>query len=398
MSLNTNNNSLLPAKSGLLRKHGFILTMVAIATIFTLFLAGCTTNTQMPAVTTTSNLPSSTALYDEGTVVSLYQKSIPSVVEIKTVVENASTNTPNIFGLPAPPRQQRGQGSGFFIDNEGHILTNYHVVDGAAKVTVTLQDGKTSEAKVVGTDRQNDLALIQVNDSSVKGMTSLPLGNSDSLVPGQMAIALGSPYGLQGSVTVGIVSGIGRSLPGENRRTITNVIQTDAAINPGNSGGPLLNSKGEVIGINTAIEAQANGIGFAVPINTAKALLPALAKGGQIKSPWLGISGMAVDKELATKLNLQAESGVYIISVIANGPAEKAGLKAGGNTQGEPTTGGDVVTAVDNTPVKKVEDMLSYFNSKQPGDTVNLSIIRDGKQQSLPVVLGEWPEQTPPIR
>jgi serine protease Do len=160
----------------------------------------------------------------------------------------------------------------------------------------------------------------------------------------------------------------------------------------------LLNSKGEVIGINTAIEAQANGIGFAVPINTAKALLPALAKGGQIKSPWLGISGMAVDKELATKLNLQVESGVYIISVIAKGPAEKAGLKAGGNTQGEPAAGGDVVTAVDNTPVKKVEDMLSYFNSKQPGDTVNLSIIRDGKQQSLPIVLGEWPEQTPPIR
>jgi S1-C subfamily serine protease len=397
MSLNSNKSTSFPTKSGIGLKHGLLLTLVTIIAFFTFFLAGCTAGVPQTNTSATTNVPAATALYDESTVVSLYQRAIPSVVEIKTVVETASSNVPNIFGLQIPPRQQRGQGSGFFIDNQGHILTNYHVVDGAAKVTITLQDGKTIEAKVIGTDRQNDLALLQVDIGSNK-VTNLPLGNSDALVPGQMAIALGSPYGLQGSVTVGVVSGIGRSLPSENRRTITNVIQTDAAINPGNSGGPLLNSKGEVIGINTAIEAQANGIGFAVPINTAKALLPALTKGGQIKSPWLGISGMALDRELATKLNLSAESGVYIVSVLSGSPAEKAGLKAGGSNQGEPTTGGDTLIAVDNTSVKKVEDMLSYFNSKQPGDTVSLSIIRDGKQQTISVVLGEWPEQAAPTR
>jgi S1-C subfamily serine protease len=401
MSLNINNDRSVSTGSKTGRKDGLIITMVTVAALLVLLLAGCTAS-NAATLPQTGNLPAtsgpSAALYDENAVVSLYQRSIPSVVQIETVVD-AKANTPNIFGLPTPtPRQQRGQGSGFFIDNEGHILTNNHVVDGATKVTITLSSGKTSEAKVIGTDRQNDLALIQATNLGNEKITALPMGDSDTLLPGQMAIALGSPYGLQGSVTVGIVSGVGRSLPSDARRTITNVIQTDAAINPGNSGGPLLNSRGEVIGINTAIEAQSNNIGFAVPIKTAKSLLPALLKGGQIKSPWLGISGMAIDRELMGKLSLPVENGIYVLEVTGGGPAEKAGLKGSGSKQGEPSPGGDIITAVDTVTVKKVEDLITYFNGKQPGDTVSLSIYRDGNKQSLSAVLGEWPDQPANVR
>jgi S1-C subfamily serine protease len=212
------------------------------------------------------------------------------------------------------------------------------------------------------------------------------------LKPGQLAIALGSPYGLEGSITAGIVSGTGRSLPGSGERTIANVIQTDAAINPGNSGGPLLNSAGEVIGINTAIEASATGIGFCVPINTAKGLLPALLKGGEVKTAWLGISGVDIDEELATTLNLPVKSGAYIVTVTADSPAEKAGLRGGNlNQQNEPAAGGDIIVAVDGKNVKGVADLISYFNTKAPGDKISLAIYRDSLSQTVAVTLGDWP-------
>jgi putative serine protease PepD len=177
---------------------------------------------------------------------------------------------------------------------------------------------------------------------------------------------------------------------------MTGIIQTDAAINPGNSGGPLLNSRGEVIGINTAIEASANGVGFAVPIDTAKKILPELLKGGSIKTPWLGIEGMPVSKDLIDKLNLKAEKGVYVVGVMAGSPAEKAGLVASGrDKQKEAVAGGDIITAIDSTPVTRVEDILSYFNGKKPGDKVILSVQRGGQQVSVPVELGEWPDKLP---
>jgi S1-C subfamily serine protease len=171
------------------------------------------------------------------------------------------------------------------------------------------------------------------------------------------------------------------------------MIQTDAAINPGNSGGPLLNSKGEVIGINTAIEASAKSIGYAVPMNAAKSMLPALLKGEKVKSAWLGISGMAITPELVQNLNLTVSKGVYVIGVMPDSPAQKAGLREGGsNEQGGPTSGGDVITAVDGVAVSKVEDLISYFNGKRPGDEVTLSVVREGKQMTVKVTLGEWPE------
>jgi S1-C subfamily serine protease len=380
--------------------HWAIAALVSIFMLSALVITGCSANlpaaaNQLPQVNSIQATTGTAAtLYDENAVVSLYERSIPAVVEIIKIV-NRDPNASVPFGLPAP--NESGQGSGFFIDADGNILTNFHVVENASSLTVTSYDGKSIEAKVVGTDPQNDIALIKVNTAGLGKVAYLPLGNSDLLKPGQMAIAIGSPHGLQGSITAGLISGIGRSLPTDSKRLIANVIQTDAAINPGNSGGPLLNSKGEVIGINTAMEAQANSIGFAVPINTAKARMPALLKGGQVKSPWLGIEGMAIGNELVSKLSLSVQKGVYVTNVTTGSPADKANIKGSGRSDdGSPKSSGDIITGVDNISVTKVEDMLNYFNGKQPGDTVSVTINREGKQQVISVVLGEWPEQVSP--
>jgi S1-C subfamily serine protease len=379
-------------------KH--LLPVIAVISLLTVssLLAGCTATPAgatakpvpvIPPSSTTVAVPSA-PLFDETATVSMYEQSIPAVVQIESIVEITS-KLPSPFNLGTPKRQ--GLGSGFLIDEQGHILTNNHVVDKAATVKVVLDDGTKLDAKVVGTDKHNDLALLQIDTTKVSAIKYLVLGDSSKVKPGQMSIALGSPFGLQGSITVGIVSGIGRSIPGSSDRTMTNIIQTDAAINPGNSGGPLLNSKGEVIGINTAIESEANGVGFAVPINTAKTLLPELLKGGAVKTAWLGIEGTPVSKELAEKLKLKAEKGVYVVGVLVGSPAEKAGLvKSGRDNLNEPAAGGDIITALDNTPVTKVQDMLTFFNGKHPGDKVMLSVLRGDQQITVPVELGEWPE------
>ena len=379
------------------KRGNWIITLAVMAAV--LLISGCGTAAPAAGAKQPSEikLPASSAavqvapLFDEGTVISLYEKCIPAVVQVESV---ASVPAPFLtpFGLDIP--KMRGQGSGFFIDAEGHILTNNHVVDKVSSVKVFLSDGTQLEGKVIGTDRNNDIALVQVDAAKIPGLAYLALADSGTVKPGQMAVALGSPFGLQGSITVGIVSGIGRSIPGSSSRNMTGIIQTDAAINPGNSGGPLLNSRGEVIGINTAIEASANGVGFAMPINTAKKILPELLKGGAVKTPWLGIEGMPVSKDLVDKLKLKAEKGVYIVGVMAGSPAEKAGLVESGRTnQKEAAAGGDIITAIDSSPVASVEDMLSYFNGKKPGDKVTLSVQRGDQQVSVPVELGEWPEK-----
>jgi len=330
-------------------------------------------------------------LFDENSVTSLYDRSISSVVQIEQVQESPLSKLPGAFGLNLP--KQVGEGSGFFIDGQGHILTNNHVVENASSIKVALSDGTQLDGKVVGSDRSNDIALLQVDVSKIANVTYLTLADSTKVRPGQMAIALGSPFGLQGSVTVGVISGTGRAIPGSTERTMTDIIQTDAAINPGNSGGPLLNSSGEVVGINTAIEASANGVGFAVPINTAKSRLPELLKGGAVKTAWLGIQGMPVSKDLANQLKLPVEKGVYVVSVFPGSPAEKAGLTASGiDDQQEPKSGGDIVTAIDNSAVTSVQDILSYLNGKMPGDKVTLTVQRAGQAISVPVELAEWPD------
>jgi S1-C subfamily serine protease len=260
---------------------------------------------------------------------------------------------------------------------------------------VILDNGNAVDATVVGTDAFDDLAVIGVDASAVKGITPLQLGDSSAVKPGQMAIAIGTPYGLTDTVTVGIISGLNRSVSGSN---LTGMLQTDAAINPGNSGGPLLDVNGIVMGINTAIEAQAtgaNGIGFAVPSNVAQKALPNLIAGKQVVRPWLGISGAELTQTLAQNLNLSISQGVYIVSVTSGSPADKAGLKGGNlDTTGAPAAGGDVITAVDGKSVKTVQELSNYFNTKNVGDTVTLSILRQASTMDVKVTLGSWPTST----
>lgn len=389
-------------KNRFVRQKYILITAIVFLTIAV--ISGCTSSNGLSQVNSSSDVMNSDnpikpplsqplMILDENDLVSLYERTMPSVVKVEAVIKmEIQTIGPFQFG----PFQQEGQGSGFVIDEQGHILTNNHVIEGASSVTVTLYKGESFDAKVVGTDRENDLALLQIDSDSIIDVPPLMPGDSSKIKPGQMAIALGSPFGLDGSITTGIISAVGRSITSTTQRLITNVIQTDAAINPGNSGGPLLNSKGEVIGINTAIEASSTGIGFAVPINTAMSLLPALMEGGEVSSPWIGIEGTDINAELASKLDLTVDSGVYVIEVISGSPAEEAGLRGSGiDSNGRPTYGGDVIISVDEQVVTQVEDLVAYLNGKKPGDIVTLSIYRGDKELSINVTLGEWPEEAP---
>jgi serine protease Do len=312
---------------------------------------------------------------NESTITSIYATTSPAVVEI--IVQTKSTG----FGTFTT----EGQGSGFVIDKAGYILTNNHVVGDASEIQVVFSNGNTETATLLGTDTLDDLAVIKVDASAVSGITPLTLADSTKVQPGQMAIAIGSPYGLTNSITTGIVSGLNRSVEGSS---LTGMLQTDAVIQPGNSGGPLLDSSGQVIGINTAIEGSGTGIGFAVPSSTASKVLDNLIAGKKIERPWLGISGMDLTKSLADDIGLSYNPGVYIVDVVSGSPADKAGLiGAGTDRSGNPTTGGDIITAIDNQQVTKVTDLQSYVRSKQVGDVVTLTILRDGSTITVKVTL-----------
>jgi S1-C subfamily serine protease len=325
------------------------------------------------------------ALYSQDTVTSVYNKVSPAVVEID--VTQQSTGNGLFRSL------QEGRGSGFIVDSaKGYILTNNHVVDGASTLNVKFSNGKNVTAKVVGTDAIDDLAVISVDASATSGITQLNLGDSSAVVPGQMAIAIGNPFGYENTITVGVISGINRTITGSN---YIGMLQTDAAINPGNSGGPLLDVNGNVIGINTAIESTATGargIGFAVSSNTARKALPDMEAGKQISRPWLGISGTSITATLAQQLNLSVNQGVYIISVVSGSPAASAGLKgASVDASGQPATGGDVITAIDGKNTTTIQEVQNYVAGKNVGDVVTLTILRGGSQQSVQVTLGARP-------
>ncbi len=323
------------------------------------------------------------SLYSQDTVTSIYNNASPAVVEI-----NVTQTVNTIYGKST----QQGLGSGFLIDNQGDILTNDHVVDSATSVQVTLTNGNTVDGKVLGTDPVDDLAVVSVDSSAVAGITPLKLGDSSLVVPGQMAIAIGNPLGYTDSITVGVISGLNRSVSGTDYR---GMLQTDAAINPGNSGGPLLDDQGNVIGINSAAEIDAtgaDGMGFAIPSNLAAKILPDLIAGKTVSRPWLGISGTALTQSTASQLGLSVNKGVYVVTVVAGGPAEKAGLKAGGsNSDGTLTAGGDVITAVDGQSVASVDELSAYISTKQVGDTVTLTILRNGQSTTVQVTLEAWP-------
>jgi S1-C subfamily serine protease len=323
---------------------------------------------------------------EEHNNIALYKRVLPSVVNI------TSTAVAFDFFYGAVPQQ--GQGSGFVIDREGHIITNYHVVADARQVEVTLANRKKYRAQVIGVDPSHDLAVIQIKPVGV--ITPAVLGDSKSIVVGQKVYAIGNPFGLSGTMTRGIVSSL-RSIRGIDGTPIDDAIQTDAAINPGNSGGPLLNSRGEVIGINSQIATgganQNSGIGFAIPINTAKAVLNDLVQFGRVKRPSLGIRGLPIGPELAEELGLPSDYGVLIVQVVRGSAAEVAGLKGGteraylGNTP--IMLGGDLIVAIDGQDINDLQDLSGVMNNHRSGDTVKVTIYRGKKRLDMTVVLAE---------
>jgi S1-C subfamily serine protease len=321
---------------------------------------------------------------DEQLNVTVYKKALPSVVNI--------TSTAVTFDFFYGPVPQQGAGSGFVIDDEGHILTNYHVIENARQLEVTTSDKKKYKAQIVGTDPAHDLAVIQI---PAKNVPKAEVGDSKDLVVGQKVFAIGNPFGLSGTMTRGIISSI-RSVRGP-RGFIDEAIQTDAAINPGNSGGPLLNSHGQVIGINSMIltggAEQSAGIGFAIPINTAKSVLDDLVHLGHARYPTLGVRTIPIGADLADQMGLAADYGLLIVQVVPGSAAERAGLHGGteraylGNLP--IMLGGDLIVAIDGQSIEDQQELSHVMQNHRAGDTVTLTVYRGKKRVDVKVVLGE---------
>jgi S1-C subfamily serine protease len=344
-----------------------------------------------------ANLTTSSLLTD------IFKRVENSVVQITSRVNDTSNMQIIINGNPLEGQSTR-LGSGFVYDNQGHIVTNNHVVNGAKTVDVTFVDGNTYKARVIGTDSSSDLAALLITDNfSVEQVVPLVIANSSSLQVGQQVIAIGNPFGLSDTMTTGIVSQMGRLLPNPDTRFgIPNGIQTDAAINPGNSGGPLLNLQGEVVGMNTAISSSTgefSGIGFAVPSNAITRILPALIQTGTYTHPWLGISGGSIPPALAKSAGLPINyRGVLVASVQAGSPAEKAGLYGSQDVNSKPT--GDIIVAVDGHKVKRIDDIINYMETqKSVGQTVKLTVNRNGQIMDLTATLQPRPSSlsAPPV-
>src|SRR5437764_2516205 len=319
--------------------------------------------------------------------IAVYKKALPSVVNILSTAVSF-----DFFYGPVP---QQGQGSGFILDKQGHILTNNHVIDNAQKVEVTLSDKHKYKATVVGVDKGHDLALLQINNAS--DLQPATLAESNSLTVGQRVYAIGNPFGLSGTMTRGIISAI-RSVRSPAGVPIEDAIQTDASVNPGNSGGPLLNSRGEVIGITTMIASngadQSSGIGFAIPINTAKAVIADFAKYGRIRRPSLDISTLAIGPDIAEQIGLPADYGVLIQRVIPGGAADKAGLRGGTQRAGylgnmPVMSGGDLIIAMAGQEIANTQDLAAAMNAHKADDEVTLTIFRGRRKMDVKVKLGD---------
>ncbi|HNQ94970.1 MAG TPA: trypsin-like peptidase domain-containing protein [Anaerolineales bacterium] len=324
----------------------------------------------------------------DGSLASLYQQVIPGVVAIRTAT---------------------GMGSGFVFDSEGHIITNQHVIDGVTTAEIAFSSGYKAIGAVIGFDVDADIAVIKVNAPSEE-IHPLPIGDSNALLVGQPVVAIGNPFGLNGTMTMGIVSGLGRTQPAHAAPdggffSTADIIQTDAAINPGNSGGPLFNLNGEVVGVNQSIRTENidtatgnavnSGVAFAISINLVKRVAPVLIRDGKFEYPYLGISSnsdLGLDEVEA--LGLPQFTGAYVVGVVAGGPADQAGIRAGESPTNIPglNAGGDLIIALDGNPVITFDDLLSYLiTNKSPGDTIILTVLRDGKSVDVPVVLGTRP-------
>ena len=348
--------------------------------------AAAVTNLMQPGTITPSGTQtpqgtnvSSVTIDESSAVITAVQRALPAVVKIASTAEG-------LFG------GQSGIGTGFIFDSNGWILTNRHVVDGASKLTVVLNDSRQLDGTVYGIDTLTDLAIVKVDAT---GLPTIALGSSDALKPGQLAIAIGNPLGeFENTVTTGIISGLGRQIVAGNgtqtsSERLNNLIQTDAAINPGNSGGPLLDSAGQVIGINTAVNQDAQGIGFAIPIDVAKPIVDQALNGQKLQRPWIGVYYTVITKQLASDRDLPVDTGALIDSsqsnvpaVFPGSPAERAGLKAG-----------DIITAIDGTPVNADQDLSEQILQKSPGDMITLRVLRSGSTRDISVTLGVLPAQ-----
>lgn len=341
----------------------------------------------------------------EGRLQEIYNSANPSVVNIRVIVRAGASSGGQV--IPGAPVAQ-GEGSGFVWDRQGHIVTNNHVVAGATKITVTFADGAVVPATVVGTDPDSDLAVIKVNPAAVK-LQPVTVGDSTQVKVGQFVVAIGNPFGLEGSMTFGIVSALGRTLPagGESAMggssasyTIPDIIQTDAPVNPGNSGGVLLDLNGNLIGVPSAIESPvpaSSGVGFAIPSAIVKRVVPELIQNGRAEHPWIGISGTTLSAEVAQEMGLsQTQRGALVVDVVKNSPADKAGL-IGSTRQAtiegvQIQVGGDIITAIEDQPVKRFEDLVTYLaRYGKVGQTVRLTILREGKETAVSLTLAARP-------
>jgi putative serine protease PepD len=328
---------------------------------------------------------------DEQNNIDVYRKAAPAVVNITSTVVQRD------FFYGVVPRS--GSGSGVIIDSKGHILTNNHVIENAQRIEVRLSNGNKWSGNLVGTDPYNDLAIIRI-DAPSEQLQTLSLGSSQDLQVGQKVIAIGNPFGLQQTLTTGIISSLGRTLQTEDGGEMEDLIQIDAAINPGNSGGPLLDSSGKIIGINTAIVSPSGGsigIGFAIPVDTIKRISSELIEKGYVAHPWLGATLFPLQPWLAEELDLKAEWGVMIGDVVRNGPADRAGLRGGDKflRMGNVTLpiGGDVIVAFEEETMDSSEELIRMIRKKRPGDRVKLRILRGNRFMEVPVVLGERPRR-----
>jgi len=330
---------------------------------------------------------------DEQNNIEVYKATSPGVVYIQS-----TSTVRDFFGMFERPVE--GAGSGSIIDEQGNILTNYHVIANAEKLTVSFGTGKNYPAKVVGRDPDTDLAVIRLLETPKEALTIVPMGDSDKLIVGQKVLAIGNPFGLDRTLTTGVISGLQRPIRAQNRRQIEGAIQTDASINPGNSGGPLLDSHGRMIGINSQIESTSGssaGVGFAIPINIAKRVVPELIKNGEVKRPKLGIVPRDVET-LQNQVRLPVSSGVLIWQVQPGGPAANAGLRGMVQTEDGEIELGDIIVGVDGEKINNNDELYRALNKHRLGDTVSVEVVRNGTRMTVQVRLTELPDTRRNVR
>lgn len=375
-------------KSGVI--VGAISGAAIVAIIFAVILTVPPTAVKSDIISDNKSIPSATGetIVDYSkklSLIEIFEKSEPGVVRINVQRSEQSNGT-------------SGVGSGFVFDKQGHIITNSHVVKNVKKVVVTFLDGRSYNAEIIGYDEYTDIGVIKVN-ADLSLLQPLRLGDSANLKVGEPIAAIGNPFGLSGSMTSGIVSQLGRLLPSGAGYSIPDVIQTDAAINPGNSGGPLLNMRGEIVGINTAIQSttgEFTGVGFAVPSQTLAKIVPKLIEDGKYIHPWIGIAGRDIDPDLAKVLNLNDAVGFLVITVVDNSPAAKAGIHGSNETVEvdgiKYSIGGDIILSVDGNQVRKIDDILIHLQrAKSVGDEMVLEVLRDGRTTNITITLDERP-------